>query len=148
MLLTNQVKKIIMDCVCDPRLISSALLYVPVVDTVIYSNIIICSYKLTYLMVGLLCLTLIIFNILRFVGIQLCLYTVLLVINFCVETLAWYNILLGIIGVIQFPTKEHLLCKRLLYVVGHNDEMKVIDKTVHTGTLYWVKLSESFIFEA
>ena len=99
-------------------------------------------------MVGLLCLTLIIFNILRFVGIQLCLYTVLLVINWFVETLSWYNILLGIIVVIQFPTKEHLLCKRWLHAVGRNNEMRVRDKTVHTGTLYWVKLSESFIFEA
>ena len=36
-----------MDCVRDPMLISSALPYVPVLDTVIYSNIIICSYKLT-----------------------------------------------------------------------------------------------------
>ena len=65
-----------------------------------------------------------------------------------VETLAWYNILLDIIVVIQFPTKEHLLCKRLLHAVGRNDEMRVIDKTVHTGTLYLFKLSESFIFEA
>ena len=69
-------------------------------------------------------------------GTQLCLYTVLLVINWFVETLAWYNILLGIIVVIQFPTKD-LLCKRLLHAVGRND-----------GTLYLVKLSESFIFEA
>ena len=137
-----------MDCVHDPRLISSALPYVPVLDTYLYSNIISCSYKLTYLMVGLLCLTLILFNTLRFVGTQLCLYTVLLVINWFLETLAWYNILLGIIVVIQFPTKEHLLCKRLMHAVSRNDEMRVTDKTVHTGTLYLVTLSESFIFEA
>ena len=74
--------------------------------------------------------------------------TWLLVINCCVETLASYNILLGVIVVIQFPTKEHLLCKRLLHDVGRNDEMRVIDTIVYTGTLYWVKLSESFIFEA
>ena len=135
-----------MDCVCDPRLISSALPYVPVLDTYLYSNIISCTCS--YLMIGLLCLTLILFNTLRFVGTQLSLYTVLLVINWFVETLAWYNVLLGISVVIQFPTKEHLLCKRLLHVVGRNDEMRVTDKTVHTGTLYLVKLSESFIFEA
>ena len=136
-----------MDCVHDPRLISSALPYVSVLDTYLYSNIISCSYKRTYLMAD--CFVSNLFYLtLRFVGTQLCLYTVLLVINWFVETLAWYNILLGIIVVIQLPTKEHLLCKRLLHVVGRNDEMRVTDKTVHTGTLYFVKLSKSFIFEA
>ena len=99
-------------------------------------------------MVGLLCLTLMLFNTPRFVGTQLCLYTVLLVINCFVETLAWYNILLGIIVVIQFPIKEHLLCKRLMHAVGRNDEIRVTHKTVHTGTPYLVNLSESFVFEA
>ena len=55
----------------------SALPYVPALDTYLYSNIISCSYKLTYLILGLLCLAIILFNILPLVGIQLCLYTVL-----------------------------------------------------------------------